>query len=130
MFVLLEHDTTTLHAPAPAGRDVHWDLLIEAPGRELLPTWRLAHNPVTTSGEIPAERLKDHRRLYLDYEGEISGGRGRVRRVDRGLATVERLDADTLVVALEGSVLRGRFEITCETGGQATLRRVPRPCRP
>ncbi len=27
-----------------------------------------------------AERILDHRRDYLDYEGEVSGGRGMVRR--------------------------------------------------
>jgi hypothetical protein len=33
---------------------------------------------------LPAARLADHRRLYLDYEGEISGNRGRVVRLIRG----------------------------------------------
>ncbi|MEQ9616968.1 MAG: hypothetical protein RLN60_02915 [Phycisphaerales bacterium] len=33
-----------------------------------------------------AERLENHRRLYLDYEGPISGGRGRVLRIRSGTA--------------------------------------------
>lgn len=33
----------------------------------------------------------EHRRLYLDYEGPISGDRGSVRRVDAG--TYERRSA-------------------------------------
>ena len=118
MFVLLEHDATTPSEPAPAAPDVHWDLMIEVPGRERLLTWRLAGNPVTKRGAIAAERLADHRRLYLDHEGEISRGRGRVRRLDRGPATIEWLDADTLIVVLTGHIVRGRFEITAAPGGR------------
>ena len=33
---------------------------------------------------IRAERLPDHRRRYLDYEGPISGNRGSVIRWDAG----------------------------------------------
>jgi hypothetical protein len=39
---------------------------------------------LTAGAALPAERLADHRRLYLDYEGEISGNRGRVVRLIRG----------------------------------------------
>lgn len=35
-----------------------------------------------------AERLADHRREYLTYEGPVSGGRGRVRRVAEGVCGV------------------------------------------
>ncbi|MBN8644535.1 MAG: hypothetical protein J0L61_04755 [Planctomycetes bacterium] len=43
--------------------------------------------PVHAPGSIggTAERLADHRRLYLWFEGEISGNRGRVFRVAAGL---------------------------------------------
>lgn len=124
MFVLLEHDTTdAVGVPAPEhGR--HWDLLIEAPGSERLPTWRLARDPRTAAGEIPAERIGDHRRVYLEFEGEISGGRGIVRRVERGLATIARLAGDELTVTLDGLRLRGRFEIVRSQCGQTVFRRA------
>lgn len=35
-------------------------------------------------GECRAERIADHRRIYLEYEGPLSGGRGEVSRVARG----------------------------------------------
>ncbi len=63
--------------------DEHWDLMLEA--GESLWTWQLAADP--TSGlakPISARRIGHHRKLYLDYEGPVSGGRGHVRRVDRG----------------------------------------------
>ena len=123
MFALLEHDTST---PSAAGPERHWDLIIEAPRHDRLPTWRLARDPLSTTGEIPAERIKDHRRLYLDFEGEISGGRGVVRRLDRGPATIEQLEGAGLVVVLEGQHLRGRFEVVPDRQGQTVLRRSSR----
>jgi hypothetical protein len=72
-FVILEHDHPMLH----------WDLLLDVPALEGLWTWRLLEHPAT-SGAIRAERLPDHRRRYLDYEGPISGNRGSVTRWDAG----------------------------------------------
>lgn len=70
-FVILEHDHPLLH----------WDLMLEA--GDVLQTWRLATPPGTQPLEATA--LGDHRRMYLDYEGPVSGNRGKVRRWDAGL---------------------------------------------
>jgi hypothetical protein len=70
-FVLLEHDHPVLH----------WDLMLEA--GDILQTWRLAAAPAE-SQVVEAAALGDHRRLYLDYEGPVSGNRGSVRRWDAG----------------------------------------------
>ena len=130
MFVLLEHDTANKErVPAPCSRELHWDLLIEVPGQELLPTWRLVRNPVAAASAVPAQRIQDHRRLFLDYEGGLSGGQGQVRRIDRGPATVEQLDPEILVVVLDGQRLRGRFEIARTRGGQTIFRRVGKSCQ-
>jgi hypothetical protein len=60
----------------------HFDLMFEfAPGSALA-TWRLDQWPVVHSMKV--ERLGDHRREYLDYEGPLTGDRGYVRRVDLG----------------------------------------------
>jgi hypothetical protein len=102
MFVLLQHET---------GDGLHWDFMIEVPGRELLPTWRLAENPIGRAGEIAAEPIGEHRRRYLDYEGDISGGRGRVRRVDRGEADVIEFGPHRLTARLHGRSLSGVVRI-------------------
>jgi hypothetical protein len=70
-FVILEHDHPLLH----------WDLMLEA--GDVLQTWRLAAPPAAQP--IEATALGDHRRIYLDYEGPVSGKRGQVRRWDAGL---------------------------------------------
>lgn len=73
-FVLLRHDW-----PHP-----HLDLLLEA-GPVLL-AWRLFAEPVPGAW-VPAEPNADHRLLYLDYEGPVSGGRGSVSRRAAGRCT-------------------------------------------
>ena len=86
-YVVLHH---TGHGPD------HFDFMVErSPGSSLLLTWRIT--PGCGEAETPAEQLDDHRRAYLDDEGEVSGGRGSVRRVDAGTCRVG--PADKMVFA-------------------------------
>ncbi len=126
MFVLLEHDIRNEAARGrrPGAGEVHWDLLIEVPGQERLATWRLAKNPIEAPAEIAAERIADHRRVYLEYEGELSGGRGAVRRLDRGASVLEEYSEHEVTADLEGEHLRGRYEIVRHAGGTMLLRRA------
>ena len=66
-FVVLEHDHPALH----------WDLMLEGDG--VLRTWRL-DAPPEPGKTVRATSSFDHRLIYLDYEGPISGGRGCVCR--------------------------------------------------
>lgn len=102
-FVLLEHRT---HA------EVHWDLMIATLDGATLATWRLDQNPIAPCGDvITAERITDHRVAYLEFEGELSGGRGAVRRVERGEALDVRIDGANLSGVLRGAALQARVEI-------------------
>jgi len=84
-FVVLSHDW-----PEP-----HWDLLVEPqPGAERVATWALNALPGATRLEGLAERLPDHRRHYLDYEGPVEGDRGTVSRVIAGSLTVVLNDVE------------------------------------
>ncbi len=69
----------------------HYDLFLES--GETLSTWRLSSPPET--GSVTAERIGDHRKAYLDYEGGISGGRGHVVPHSRGRYD---LQGDTLLL--------------------------------
>jgi hypothetical protein len=60
--------------------DPHYDLLFEPAEGAALVTFRLREWPPARGQEV--RRLKDHRRLYLSYEGNIPGDRGYVVRVD------------------------------------------------
>lgn len=102
-YVLLEHDW-----PAP-----HLDLLLEQ--GPVLRGWRLAE-PLRVGTQV-ATASADHRLLYLDYEGPVSGGRGTVRRLDRGEFTGE-LAERTFELTFSGQILKGRLRFEREdTGG-------------
>ncbi len=66
-YTVSRHDT---------GSSAHYDLFLESSPGGSLRTWRLDAPP--ESGDVAAEALPEHRAVYLDFEGEISGGRGRV----------------------------------------------------
>lgn len=69
----------------------HFDLLLQPthdPDSPLI-AFRLWSRPDDRRVvKFPAQRQPDHRPLYLDYEGEISEGRGRVTRLARGSCDV------------------------------------------
>ena len=62
--------------------DPHLDLMFETSPGSMLATWRSQEWPLRTG--TPITPLPDHRAAYLTYEGEVSGGRGTVRRVAEG----------------------------------------------
>lgn len=66
--------------------EAHYDLLFESFPRSDLSTWRSSVWPIEAPTELT--RLKDHRRFYLDYEGELTERRGRVDRVAGGTCEV------------------------------------------
>lgn len=99
-FVLLLHTT-----PAGYARATHYDFMIEVAGA--LRTWALEQTP-HDGLEINAEQLADHRVAYLELEGEISGGRGTVTRVDCGTYSVTRETEDELLLEVRGAQLVGQ----------------------
>src|SRR5947209_3738859 len=94
-YVILEHDY-------PQG---HWDFMLES--GSLLRTWRLVERP-RAGCTVPATATFDHRLLYLDYEGPVSGGRGQVVRWDTGDFTWLEQTSARVIVSLQGKQLQGR----------------------
>ena len=72
-FVVLHHT----NIPEP-----HFDLMIETSPGSNLATWRSPCWPIDEPTEL--EKLRDHRRDYLEFEGQITGDRGTVTRISRG----------------------------------------------
>jgi len=107
-FTILEH----IH---PAG--IHWDLLLQQPGTDALATWSVPISP-EDFGEISgrATRIPDHRGIYLDYEGEISGGRGEVRRWDTGTYILLACDEKNWDILLHGERIAGRVCLDTSEG--------------
>jgi len=65
----------------------HYDLLFETHPGSMLATWRSTEWPIES--RTPVTRLRDHRRLYLDYEGDLSDNRGSVQRLAEGTCQVD-----------------------------------------
>jgi len=100
-YAILSHDH-----PFP-----HWDFLLESESGGPLRAWRLLTKPAPGVASS-AEPLPDHRPVYLEYEGPVSGDRGTVTRWDGGEfdwsapATSEQ-PSDAAATAAEAVVLRG-----------------------
>lgn len=101
--------TVVLEHTLPGGTR-HFDWLMEAseggPGasdedRSLLAFRVSVRVDDPSVGSFRAEAMPDHRRLYLRYEGEIAGGRGRVLRVAEGICKIVRRTADEVGVEVE-----------------------------
>ncbi len=106
-WALLFHEFPPGHA-----RESHWDLLIRE--GEVLRAWALDRNPLEHE-HCRATALPDHRLLYLDWTGTLSGDRGQVTRLARGRIernwfdgvrfgwdlTFEDVDASTLTLSIQ-----------------------------
>jgi hypothetical protein len=92
----------------------HFDLLLQRPpppglgpslpttSPSLLISFRTTIRPDRPPPwSIPAERLPDHRPLYLDFEGPVSGGRGEVQRLARGRCSLTLEDSGRLLALLD-----------------------------
>ena len=101
----------------------HWDLMLEH--GDVLLTWQLLREPVDASSlPIPARRIADHRKAYLDYEGPVSGDRGTVQRIDRGTVEFKTTVDDQFVFKLDGTKLRGSFVLGRKHGNQWTMESI------
>jgi hypothetical protein len=120
-YVLLYHE-----CPPGYERPSHWDLMLEADGK--LRTWALSRLPrgwevarAHTATQFPScptlaaedsvffEKLADHRIDYLHEEGQLSGNRGEVRRIDSGMYEIVAEDSKTWAIALTGGILQGEL---------------------
>jgi hypothetical protein len=105
-FAILAHDH-----PVP-----HWDLFLES--GPALRSWRLL-SQLSPGVPVAAEPGHDHRLLYLDYEGPVSGGRGTVRRIDAGPFDWVDDTADQVCVQIRGARFVGRLSIQRTADGHA-----------
>jgi hypothetical protein len=68
----------------------HYDLMFEtAPGSSLA-TWRSAVWPIMSPTELV--KLRDHRPVFLNYQGSLSGDRGSVTQIEVGTCDIEISD--------------------------------------
>jgi hypothetical protein len=80
----------------------HFDLLFELETGLMLAAVRCREWPLSDGAR--AERIADHRRVYLEYEGEISGGRGSVRRIASGTCEVKIEGEQSILLTLDSGL--------------------------
>ncbi|MEM8734359.1 MAG: hypothetical protein AAGG44_09065 [Planctomycetota bacterium] len=118
-FVLLRHELAVrqrAEAKSESSAESHWDLMLETDSGLL--TWQIAELPQADASEtlpnvLHAKRIADHRPLYLEYEGDISGNRGFVRRFAAGPFRCQPCDGP------------GRFRV--ELGSSRATDGTPKP---
>lgn len=120
-FVLLLHE-----CPDDRPRPTHCDLMLQL--GPALATWSLRKLPrdwkvlgldsaalrFDATNVVDAERLADHRLVYLDYEGPLSGNRGTVRRLDAGTFAS---GPQPFTYRLAGEHIRGEVTLRANAGG-------------
>lgn len=93
------------------GDGEHWDLMIER--GDVLATWQLARNPLTPGPwPIPARRIGNHRKAYLQYEGPLTQNRGSVTRIESGTAKLTEHGPTRHNIQFTGAELAGEFILT------------------
>jgi hypothetical protein len=107
-YVILQHDWL----------GIHYDLMFEV--GSALRTWRL-DQPPQRGQPLNAVRSFDHRLLYLDYEGPVSGDRGHVKRWDAGTYEGDLDAPNPLRLRLRGNRWQGIIELRPVQGDQWEL---------
>ena len=91
-----------------------------------LATWSFPRPPEESPAGQGGPRLADHRIAYLEYEGEVSGGRGRVQIHDRGTYDALEWSDARVRVALAGGRVTGTWVLepagATDERGRATWR--------
>ncbi len=101
-------DTTPAAPPTPG----------HAPGA----AGEAAAAPGVPAGPIAVQRIADHPKRLLTYEGPLRQAPGRVRRVDAGECVFHEAGPERYVVSLHGGRLSGRLLLERGPGGAWTLR--------
>lgn len=104
--------------PADSDRASHYDLMFEADG--VLHTWALETEPVAGT-LLSITQLPNHRLAYLEFEGEISGGRGNVVRQDAGTYCLRNKSDERWELIVAGTRLQGRLILQRQENQRWTL---------
>lgn len=116
-FAVLRHESD---------RDTHWDFFFET--GEKLKTWAAEDAP-RAGEQVACKELGEHRKVYLEYQGPISGDRGTVLRWDQGTFETEWQSDDAWIFKVAGQWLQGRlvFSRLADVANQWRLKFEPKP---
>jgi hypothetical protein len=107
-FVIVRHE----HRDRP----LHWDVMFELPSGKLAAFRSEADAELLAKQGGLLEKIFDHDRKFLDYEGPVNKGLGSVKSCDAGIYEVARISSNALALILEGSIMAGIFSLYFEQG--------------
>ena len=107
----------------------HFDLFLEHAPEERLWTWQIKEmEPVgdvlsgrSKSFQAFALRIFDHRKIYLDYEGELSRERGIVQKNTSGTWDFIAKTEEMLTIRLVSPLLLGKMELVFSQKSNTSL---------
>lgn len=101
-YVVLKHTT-------PDG--IHWDFMLET--RDNLKTWRITTPPQKLQSTVTnAEKIFDHPKKFLTYEGSVNNGTGNVVTVDKGTYSIVNENENELNIQIVATILNGIYTLT------------------
>ena len=114
-FVIVKHITPQ--------KDIHWDFMLET--GDVLGTWRIDIPPEELGEQIAAaEKIFDHSKKFLTYEGPVNEGKGSVCIAESGTYEVISEDDRRLLLDLKGAIVKGRFGLRKKTENEWELSAV------
>ena len=90
----------------------HHDLMVEH--GDILLTWRIASEEIANLEKhqpVQGERIQDHHKKFLEYEGPLSPGKGRVEKIDTGTCKITSLQENSIDISINGTLLKGQLLI-------------------
>jgi hypothetical protein len=117
-YVVLHHQLSDIDQLARNAKS-HFDWMFEH--SDALWTWATDVLPsVDHVAELTANRLPDHRKHYLTYEGDVSGNRGRVTRVESGTIEIVEANEERFEFKLSGTrIATVTLQRSCSAGNLA-----------
>ncbi len=103
-----------LHHQLPDGS--HFDLMFETLPGSSLATWRSPQWPIEQPTIVT--RIKDHRRIFLEYEGELSESRGYIVRVAGGTCDLSIGENSVWTIRLLSGVSPQAFSLSLVAADQ------------
>jgi hypothetical protein len=101
--------------------DIHWDFMLES--GEQLSTWRMSIPPEQIScNGATAEKIFDHSKKFLTYQGPVNKGKGNVTIEDEGMYSVISEGEDELQICIKAKILNGNYYLVRKSQDSWQLR--------
>lgn len=89
---------------------VHWDIMLEKSG--ILETYRCDLSPVELLNQTGnLVKIFDHEVRFLEYEGPVNKGLGKVCIEDHGFYKIISQEKNSTIINFNGQILKGSFLI-------------------